>query len=100
MSERKADPFPSTAEIALEAEAVATNDSVRRLGEHLGLDDLFRMGSGSAATAAGYDLLTTVRAIVGAVFCDGGVVGVRMVLVAFGVLDAKRIDMPYFPLGS
>lgn len=52
-----------------------------KLGQQMGLDAVF--GPGAAAGAPGLDLAATVRAIMGAVFCDGGVIGVRMVLLKY-----------------
>lgn len=73
-------------EIAMEAKSASGDESVRMLGKRLGLLEVFAGGEGGPA-----DLETTVRAVLGAVWGDGGVLGVRMVLITFGGLfDAAR----------
>ncbi|KAF6237656.1 hypothetical protein HO173_003857 [Letharia columbiana] len=70
-------------EIATESKAVATDASVVQLGHMMELGPVF---DGPDAPT---HLARTVRAVLGAVFCDGGVVGLRGVLARFRMFDGE-----------
>ena len=66
---------------------------MREMGRQMGLEHIFAAGASgphddASVVGPGWPTLeSTVRAIFGAVYCDGGVVGVRMVLLKYKDFD-------------